>query len=123
MVKASRPVVVISPELKGRDNLVTVVALSTKKPNSVMDYHYRVPINSMPQVGTFQKEESWLKGDMIYTVGFHRLDLIKLGSRNPNTGKRVYFRRCLSKQQMAEIYKCVLFGLNLGDLGQYLSYE
>ncbi|RDX36625.1 type II toxin-antitoxin system PemK/MazF family toxin [Kangiella sp. HD9-110m-PIT-SAG07] len=76
MVKNKRPVVVISPSMAGRQNLVTVVALSTKEPEKLLNYHYKLPKNSMPQLGRFQTSDTWLKGDMIYTVGFHRLNLI-----------------------------------------------
>ena len=62
-----------------------------------------------------------MKGDMIYTVGFHRLNLIRLGKRNPQTGKRLYFTQRLGRDQMNEVYKCMLHGLGLGDLGQHLS--
>ena len=74
----------------------------------------------MPQLGRFQQSDSWLKGDMIYTVGFHRLDLIRLGKKNPQTGKREYFNKRLRRDQMNEIYRCILNGMNLGNLGNYL---
>ena len=85
-----------------------------------MPYHYQIPKNSMPQLGRFQEKGTWLKGDMIYTVGFHRLDLIMLGKRDPRTGKRLYFNNRLGRDQMKEIYSCVLHGLNLGQLSQHL---
>ena len=119
MVKAKRPVIVISGDMKGRAGLVTVVALSTKVPDPIMPYHYKVPKQSMPMLGDFQTNESWIKGDMIYTVGFHRLNLIKLGTRQPN-GKRQYYQRRLGREQMKEIYSCVLHGINLGQLSKYL---
>ena len=56
---------------------------------------------------------------MLYTVGFHRLDLIKLSTRNSD-GKRDYFRNKLGREQMREIYKCVLHGLNLSKLTNHL---
>ncbi len=119
MVKSGRPVLVLTPPIKGRGQLVTIVAISTVKPNPVMDYHYRLPKKCMPMIGSFQKDDSWVKGDMIYAVGFHRLDSIKLGTRGPN-GKRHYYTNRLSRDRMKEIYSCVLHGLNLGDLARYL---
>lgn len=89
MVKSSRPVVILSGPIKGRANLVTIAPLSTVEPDPVQAYHYRIPKQSMPMVGTYQLNDSWLKGDMIYTVGFHRLNLIRLGKRDPN-GNRLY---------------------------------
>lgn len=120
MVKRERPVLVLTPAIKGRANLVTILALSTSCPSPIMPYHYKLPKASMPQLGRFQEKDTWVKADMIYTVGFHRLDLIKLGKRDVNTGKRLYFRQKLGREQMTEIYKCMLHGLNLGQLGKHL---
>ncbi len=120
MVKSARPVIVVSPSIAGRSDLVTVLPLSTVVPEPVMPYHYMIPKKSMPQIGRFQETETWLKGDMICTVGFHRLDLIRLGKRNPRTSKRLYFKQRLGREQMHEIYKCMLHGLGLGGLGQHL---
>jgi len=120
MIKSGRPVIVLTPPIKGRNNLVTVISLSTKEPPTIMPYHYRIPKASMPQLGRFQKCDTWVKGDMIYTAGFHRLDLIKLGTKDRNTGKRLYFKNALGRNQMSDIYKCVLHGLNLGHLGAHL---
>ena len=119
MIKPSRPVLILSSELKGRSKLVTVVALSTTKPNPIQPYHYLLPKNSMPMLQRFQDKETWVKGDMIYTVAFHRLDLIKLGTRN-HLGKREYYQRRLGREQMKKVYSCVLNGLNLAHLSNYL---
>lgn len=121
MVKAGRPVVVLSKPLTGRDGLVTVVPLSSTRPQSQMPYHLLLPPASLPQLGMFEKGETWVKGDMVYTVGFHRLDLIRLGKRDPKTRKRLYFTNRLSRERMREIYGCVLCGLSLTHLVQYLA--
>lgn len=89
MVKA-RPVVVISPSLKGRDGLVTVVPLSSTPRTQVQNYHFQLPRNCLPQLGAFQQKDSWVKGDMVYTVAMGRLDLYRLNKRGPG-GKRLYF--------------------------------
>lgn len=88
-------------------------------PTHLMPYHYKIPKQSMPMIGKFQENDSWLKGDMIYTVGFHRLDLVLLG-KHRSDGKREYFKERLGREQMQKIYQCVLHGLNLGKLGTYL---
>lgn len=118
MVKSKRPVIIL--KIGSNTNLVTIVPLSTKKPEKVMPYHYQLPKSCMPQLGMYQSSDSWVKGDLIYTVGFHRLDLIRLNKRDPNSGKRVYFNSRLSRARMAEIYACVLHGLNLGHLTPYI---
>ncbi|MBI4005480.1 MAG: type II toxin-antitoxin system PemK/MazF family toxin [Gammaproteobacteria bacterium] len=120
MVKSNRPVIVITPALKYRSGLVTVVPLSTVKPEPIMSYHYRVPRNCLPQTRIFQEKDNWVKGDLIYTVGFHRLNLVRLGARDKNTGKRHYFKRRLDDNTMKEIYKCILHGINLGHLSVHL---
>lgn len=120
MVKPSRPVLVVSPNLKGRTGLVTVVALSTVKPNPIMPFNYQIPRQSMPQLGRFQENDSWVKGDMFYSVGFHRLELIKLGKKDLMTGKRQYYTRRLGRTQMRAIYQCVLHGLGMGKVAQYV---
>ena len=119
MVKNKRPVVVLVGEIKGRGRLVTVVPLSTVEPLQLQPYHYKIPKQLMPMIGRFQTDDSWLKGDMVYTIGFHRLDLIRLGKFGGN-GKREYFKNRLSRDQMQKIYQCVLHGLNLGHLGVHL---
>lgn len=119
MIKPNRPVIVVSSDMPGRSGLVTIVALSTKEPDKIMPFHYRIPRQSMPMLGNFQEQDSWIKGDMVYTVGFHRLNLIKLGSRGAN-GKRQYYQRRLGREQMKAVYSCVLHGINLGKLAPYL---
>lgn len=114
-----RPVIVLTPPMNGRSNLVTVVGLSTERPDPLMDFHYLLPKASLPMLGQFQRKESWVKGDMIYAVGFHRLNLIQLGARDTN-GKRLYFKNRLGRERMRIIYSCVLAGLNLGMLAEHI---
>lgn len=118
MVK-NRPVVVLTRDLVGRPNLVTVACLSSGRPDPVRDYHCLLPQASLPMLGMFQVAETWVKGDMIYTVGFHRLDMIRLGNRGPD-GKHLYFNSRFSRERMKEIYGCVLDGLGLGELKGHL---
>lgn len=121
MVKR-RPVLVIAGAFKGRGNLVTIVGLSTVTPDPLMPFHMALPRASLPQLGEFQgQRDTWVKGDMIYTVGFHRLDLIKLGKRDPRTGRRMYFRDCLSRTRMVDVYGCVLHGMNMGHLADHVQ--
>ncbi len=118
MVKR-RPVVIISSELKGRKGLVTIVPISTVEPNPIEKFHYQLPKASLPMLPFFQDKDNWIKGDMLYTVAFHRLDLIQLGTRNAQ-GKRNYFSQRLGREQMKAIYECVLYGINLPDLAKHL---
>lgn len=70
-------------------------------------------------IGDFQRE-TWLKGDMIYSVGLHRLDLIKLGKKNQKTGKREYFTNRLGRENMRIVYQCVMHGMNLPQLAEHV---
>lgn len=118
MVK-KRPVVVLTPSMDGRGELVTVVALSSVRPNPVRSFHCLLPQACLPMLGQYQQNETWVKGDMIYAVGFHRLDAIKLGTRGAD-GKRQYFTNCLSRARMREIYACVLHGLHMSALADHI---
>lgn len=115
MVK-ERPVIVLAGPMKGRGALVTVVPLSTVEPPTLMPYHLKMPKQCLPKNGMFQERDSWVKGDMIYTVAFHRLDLIRVGPRDRRTGKRVYYLNVLSRERMRDIYACVLHGMHMGHL-------
>ncbi len=118
MVK-SRPVVVISPKMRHRAGLVTVVPLSTVEPSPVQAHHMLLSKASLPQLGHFQMKDSWLKGDMLYTVGFHRLNLIRLGKRGQD-GKRLYFKNRLGRTTMAQVYRCVMHGMGMPHLVEHV---
>jgi mRNA interferase MazF len=82
--------VTISPRLKRRDGLITVVPLSTTPPSPVCDHHCRLTmVPALPE--PFDSPEMWVKADMLATVGFARLDLIRTG-RDP-FGKRKYLHQ------------------------------
>lgn len=115
MTKAARPVIVLS----AKAGLVTVVACSTVAPAKVQDIHYLLPKNSMPKCKHFMGKESWVKGDMIYTVGFHRLNAVCVGK--DYTGKRIYHKDVLGREQMAAIHRCVLHGMGMGFLAHHVQ--
>jgi len=117
MVK-NRPVVVLSPKLKRCSGLCTVVPISTVLPDPMEKWHYKLPQASLPNAKLFIGKQSWVKGDMIYRVSFHRLDRIRIGK--DGNGKRLYFDQRLGKEQMKNIYACVLNSLNLEHLPEYL---
>lgn len=116
MVKP-RCVVVLSPMIKGRPGLCTVVCLSTTPPNPVMQYHMQLDIRpKLPN--RWASDGVWVKGDMVYAVGFHRLNLIKVGK--DQTGKRLYRYDTLSTDQMKAIKCCVLRALGMSTLTKHL---
>ena len=112
-----RPVVVLATGGRHNSGVVTVAGLSTVAPEPVLDHHCRIENKQLPKTSLFQGKENWLKGDMLYSVGFHRLNLIPTGKVN---GKRTYYQDRLGREKMKEIYGCVLHGLNLGDIAQHL---
>jgi len=118
MVKNKRPVIVISPKAKRGGQLVTIVACSTRTPEPIESHHYKLPKTSLPKIGRYQNDDTWVKGDMIYTVGFHRLNLIQVGKEAD--GKRVYHKNRLGRDQMKDVYGCVLHALNLGHVIEHI---
>ncbi|WP_069880907.1 type II toxin-antitoxin system PemK/MazF family toxin [Bosea sp. BIWAKO-01] len=116
MVKP-RVVVVLSPKIEHRHHLCTVVCLSTTAPEHVMPYHCQIDIRPrLPR--PLESDGVWVKGDMVYAVGFHRLDLIKTGK--DHTGKRIYRFDVLSDEQLKLVRKCVLRGMGLASLTKHL---
>lgn len=61
----------------------------------------------------FDNPECWIKGDMLYTVSFSRLDLFYTGKVN---GKRQYVYPFVSPEEMKLVWKCVMYGLGRADL-------
>ena len=116
MVKR-RPVVVISPRLKNRSGLCTVVPLSTTEPEKVQSYHYKLhTIPPLPE--PYASSSHWVKADMIYTVSFTRLSL--LFTKKDNNGTRVYDQRVIDPADLLKIRAAVLHGIGLTNLTDYL---
>lgn len=112
-----RPVVVIAPPFKTRDNLCTVVPLTTTVPKKIHPYHHKLFFNPrLPE--PYTEPCAWVLGDMIYTVCFERLKLILVGK--DDNGKRIYYNHVISEFDMKHIRMCVLNGLGLGSLTQHL---
>lgn len=109
MVK-SRPCIVVSKRIKHRPNLVTVVPLSTTRPDPVMPYHCEIAMD-MELPKRWSATTCWVKGDMIYALGFDRADLFHLG-RGPD-GRRVYQTQTVSRDTLAKAQRCILAELGL----------
>jgi uncharacterized protein YifN (PemK superfamily) len=56
----------------------------------------------------------WVKGDMVNVVGFHRLDLVRLGK--DQNGQRQYLLEPLSADNIKKIRACMLSALGLSSL-------
>lgn len=116
MVKR-RPAVVLSPNIRARGKLCTVVALSTTKPNFPQSFHCEIELEN-PLPDPWNAEKHWVKGDMIYAIGFHRIELFRDG-RDEN-GKRIYSQKPLSNEHIKQIKRCVLNGLGMQLLTKHL---
>lgn len=116
MVK-TRPVVVISPKITGRPGLCTVVASSTSPPNPKMPFHAEISIT--PRLPPpWDADTVWVKGDMIYAIAFHRLNLIRRGK--DRDGKRTYHFAALSNDQIKLVRTLVLRSIGLSLLTKHL---
>lgn len=112
MVK-ERLVVVVSPRLPYRDDLCTVVPLSTTPPRSNILYQCKVllPFSAPPPYeGAFK----FAKADMLATLGYNRLNMPYAGK--DSGGKRKYVKLVLAAEELAKLRKCILFALGLDTL-------
>lgn len=112
-----RPVVTISPRFRNRDGLVTVVPCSTTRPNAVYGYHHKLVVDP-PLPAPYDSDWHWVKADMIYTVGFHRLFVPQ--AKKAGDGARQYDVRLVSEADLAAIRACLLRGIGLDGLTDYL---
>lgn len=112
MVKP-RPVVAISPKLKSRANLVTIVPLSSTEPRKKMPFHYEINLPAaLPP--PWDSNPCWAICDHPMTVSFDRLDLIRL--KKDQYGKRKYYQHVLDEDDLFGIRHAVLQALGLGYL-------
>jgi uncharacterized protein YifN (PemK superfamily) len=108
MVKV-RPVVVISPEPRGRiTRLCTVVPLSTTQPEALELHHCEIRL-ARPLPKPFDAAICWAKADMLATVSYERLDMPKAGKGFD--GKRKYIKVFLEDTQLASVRQCALAAL------------
>ena len=74
-----RPVVVISPRLPYRSQIVTVVPISTTKPFHDLPFCFRLSRNYHPSEDA--NLPCWAKADMVGNFSISRLDGFKIGRR------------------------------------------
>jgi mRNA interferase MazF len=116
MVKR-RLAIVLSPAIKARVGLCTVVPLSTTDPEAVAPYHHQFTIQFKlpPSWGNIPR---WVKGDMVCTVAWSRIDLLRLDKGLD--GKRSYQCQTISGEDFTKVRRCVLHGLGLSPLTKHL---
>jgi mRNA interferase MazF len=116
MVKA-RPCIVISKHMKARPDLLTVVPLSTTPPRPAMPWHCEIEIDlELPP--KWSSKTCWVKGDMVYAIGFHRADLFRLGK--DQAGRRMYQTAAISAAKFTQVQRCVLAAIGLSHLTKHL---
>jgi uncharacterized protein YifN (PemK superfamily) len=112
----TRLAVVLSPEIKARVKLVTVVPLSLTEPETILPFHKQIEIPfELPKWGN---QPRWIKGDMVNAVGFHRVSLLRFDK--DQQGKRVYQTAVLDDELFKIVKRCVLHGMGLSTLTKYL---
>jgi len=109
MVKR-RPVVVISPRLRHRRGLCTVVPLSTTAPDNPQPYHHELTLPVAPPA-PWDQQRVWVKADMLATVAFERLDLFRT-PRAPY-GRRQDVQVRLSPEDLTAIRSCIAHAIGL----------
>ena len=112
-----RLAVVISPDIKNRPSLLTVVPSSLTAPKQAMPYHAEIDIPfDLPE--SWGNRPRWVKGDMVNTVGFHRADLVRVGKNK--AGKRQYLTKPLPSDIFRVVQKCALHGQSFSTLTKHL---
>lgn len=115
MVK-KRPVILLT---KATQKLVTVVPLSTTPPDPQQDYHCFIEKKYLPNTSYFQRGAGcWVKGDMLYTVSFARLEQIRVTLAG---GKAGFFTQKLGANLRSQVQKCVLHGLDMPFLIEHIK--
>lgn len=76
-----------------------------------MPYHYEIDID-LDLPARWRARRCWVKGDMVYAVGFHRADLFSLGKGTD--GRRIYQTETLPEESFSKVQACVLAALGLG---------
>lgn len=111
-----RPAIVISPRKRGGPQLCTVVPISTTDPVPELPHHYRLDIApSLPP--PYSEQSVWVKCDMIYTVGHHRLNL---PFYKDASGRRQFVNQYVNQDDLEAIQRCVLTALGFHDLARFL---
>jgi len=105
-----RPVIVMSRKIASRPRLCTIVSLSTAEPETILPMHYLLELDP-PLPWPYCSPEMWVKGDMIYSLGFHRLFYPRM--KKDSTRKRMYDIRTINPDQLACVQKCIMAGIGI----------
>ncbi|QDH15586.1 type II toxin-antitoxin system PemK/MazF family toxin [Oecophyllibacter saccharovorans] len=109
MIK-TRLVLVVSPKLRCRKGLCTVVPFSTTDPILPQDYQCQVKLPIDPP--GYPGQVKWVKADMIDTFSYERLSLLQDKKRGPD-GKRKYCQIRIDEDDMERVLQAVQHALGL----------
>jgi mRNA interferase MazF len=109
-MRKRRPAIVMSPKLPGRDQLCTIVPLSTTPPNPARPYNCVLDLDP-PLPFPYDAPRMWVKADMVMCVAFHRLKLLDRGKNSH--GERVYDVRVIDADKLEEIRACIRHSLGM----------
>lgn len=101
-----RPVLVISPKADAWTGLCTVLTISSQRPDPIEPYHMQLPEGLLP---SDKYPEAWIKGDLLTTVGHHRLDRMMVG-------RREYVTPVVGADVLREARRCALHVLGMHSL-------
>jgi uncharacterized protein YifN (PemK superfamily) len=103
-----RLAVTVSPKLKRRNDLVTVVPLSATRPSPIETWHVPLDLDVPAPWGDAAR---WAKCDMVATVGYDRLNLPHF--RHHVTGSRQFWQHELSEGIIVELRRAVASALGI----------
>lgn len=103
MVK-SRPIIVVSPRLPYRSEIVAIVPISLTAPKHDLPFCYRLSKNYHPKEP--DDLACWAKADMLMNIGTYRLSAFKVG-------RRKYTYPALTAEDLAGVRHAILCGLGL----------
>jgi mRNA interferase MazF len=99
--------VVVSPKLKRRNDLASVVPLSETAPDPEEDWHHKIELIS----NSWGNGPRWAKCDMIATVAYDRL--ARPHYRHSVTNARLYERLALSVEDLTQVKVKIALALGL----------
>jgi uncharacterized protein YifN (PemK superfamily) len=102
-----RPVIVVSPRLPYRSEIVAVVPISLTAPRHELPFCYKLSKNYHPEEA--DDLDCWAKADMVMNVALRRLSAFRVG-------RRKYAYPTLTPEDLLGVRIAVLKGLGLDRL-------
>jgi uncharacterized protein YifN (PemK superfamily) len=102
-----RPVIIVSPRLPNRSEIVAIVPISLTAPRIPLPYCFKLSKNYHPKEA--DDLDCWAKADMVMNVATRRLSAFKVG-------RRQYAYPTLTPEDLLGVRRAVLAGLGLDKL-------